>query len=76
MGDAGLYIEPDEINTYWFQQKEQGTVVKKLQFDNMEGSLSPQDHNQISSALYNETVNILDEIEHLQERKGEYKESE
>ncbi|MCY4046691.1 MAG: AAA family ATPase [Candidatus Dadabacteria bacterium] len=76
VGDAGLYIEPDEINTYWFQQKEQGTVVKKLQFDNMEGSLSPQDHNQISSALYNETVNILDEIEHLQESKGEYKESE
>ncbi len=58
-----LFLEENEIGAYVFnQQKKGGTVVERLNFD-PESGLSPDDHNKVSSNLYNETIEILDQME-------------
>ena len=58
-----LFLEENEIGAYVFNQQEKGgTVVERLNFD-QENGLSPDDHNTVSSNLYNETADILDVIE-------------
>ncbi|WP_462137449.1 AAA family ATPase [Candidatus Mycalebacterium sp.] len=49
-----------EIAAYGFDKNnEKGTIVKRLAFD-QENGLSPEDHDKVSSDLYNETAEILD----------------
>ncbi len=55
-------LDEKEIGAYSFTPKPRGTVVKRLQFTN-ENGISPDDHDQVSSDLYNETVGILDQID-------------
>ena len=57
-----LFLKEEEVGAYVFNQHKKGTVVERLKFDK-EGGLSPEDHNKVSSDLYNETVEILDKIE-------------
>lgn len=53
-------LSEKEIAAYSFDKKnEKGTIVQRLGFD-QENGLSPEDHNRVSSDLYNETVGILD----------------
>ncbi len=58
----GLFLDEKEIGAYSFTPKKKGTVVKRLKFTN-ENGLSPDDHDKVSSDLYNETVEILDRID-------------
>ena len=69
LGDAqkpdtkrSLFLEEEEVGAYVFKQRKKGTIVKRLKFDK-EGGLSPEDHNKVSSDLYNETVKILDDMD-------------
>ena len=56
-------LSEKDIAAYVFtSENQQGTVVKRLDFDK-ENGLSPEDHDKVSSDLYNETVQILDKIE-------------
>ena len=48
-----------EVAAYSFSHKENGTFVSRLEFD-QETGISPEDHNKVSSDLYNETVDILE----------------
>ena len=57
-----LFLKEEEVGAYVFKQHEKGTIVERLKFDK-EGGLSSEDHNKVSSDLYNETVEILDKIE-------------
>ncbi len=63
IGSKNLFLEENEIGAYVFNEHPKGTIVKRLKFENKDG-LSPEDHNKVSSDLYNETVDILDQIEH------------
>ena len=56
------FLKEEEIGAYVFKQRKKGTIVKRLKFDK-EGGLSPEDHNKVSSDLYNETVKILDDMD-------------
>ena len=55
-------LEEGEIGAYAFNRQEGGTIVEKLHFDTETG-LSPEDHNKVSSDLYNETVGILEQFD-------------
>ena len=55
-------LKEDEIGAYVFKQQEGGTIVKQLHFD-QENGLSPEDHDKVSSDLYNETVEILERLD-------------
>ena len=55
-------LKEDEIGAYVFKQQEGGTSVKQLHFD-QENGLSPEDHDKVSSDLYNETVEILERLD-------------
>ena len=55
-------LEEDEIGAYVFNRQEGGTIVEKLHFDT-ENGLSPEDHDKVSSDLYNETVEILEQFD-------------
>ena len=61
-GHTDTYLRVDEIGAYAFNQHAKGTIVKRLKFD-QESGLFPEDHNEVSSALYNETADILNKIE-------------
>lgn len=63
--DKFSFLKENEIGAYVFNQHESGTTVERLHFD-QENGLSPEDHNKVSSDLYNETAEILDEIENNQ----------
>ena len=69
LGDAqkpdtkrSLFLKEEEVGAYVFKQHKSGTIVERLKFDK-EGGLSPEDHNKVSSDLYNETVEILDHMD-------------
>ncbi len=55
-------LQEDEIGAYVFRRQEGGTIVEKLHFDR-ENGLSPEDHDTVSSDLYNETVGILEQFD-------------
>ena len=59
-----LRLEEHEVGAYSFKNsnRSKGAIVKRLKFD-PESGLSPEDHDEVSSNLYNETVEILDKIE-------------
>ena len=61
-GYKDTFLQEDEIGAYVFNQQDKGTIVERLRFD-QESGLSPEDHNKVSSELYNETARILDKIE-------------
>ena len=61
-GRQNAYLKEDEISAYVFNRREGGTVVEKLHFDT-ENGLSPEDHDKVSSDLYNETVGILEQFD-------------
>lgn len=56
------FLKEDEIGAYAFNRQEGGTIVEKLHFDT-ENGLSPEDHDKVSSDLYNETVGILEQFD-------------
>ena len=56
------FLKEEEIGAYVFNQKKKGTIVERLHFD-QESGFSPEDHNKVSSALYNETIEILDKLD-------------
>ena len=56
------FLKEDEIGAYAFNPQEGGTIVEKLHFDT-ENGLSPEDHDKVSSDLYNETVGILEQFD-------------
>lgn len=56
------FLKEDEIGAYAFNRQEGGTIVEKLRFD-AENGLSPEDHDKVSSDLYNETVGILEQFD-------------
>ena len=58
----GAFLREDEIGAYAFNRQEGGTIVEKLHFDT-ENGLSPEDHDKVSSDLYNETVEILEQFD-------------
>jgi len=58
------FLEEDEIGAYVFSQRKGRTIVKRLDFDK-ENGLSPEDHDKISSELYNETVDILEKLDQV-----------
>ena len=62
------FLKEDEIGAYAFNPQEGGTIVEKLHFDT-ENGLSPEDHDKVSSDLYNETVGILEQFDQ-QNNKG------
>ncbi len=64
IGSKDLFLAENEIGAYAFNEHPKGTIVKRLKFKEEDG-LSPEDHNKVSSALYNETVNILDVMDNL-----------
>ncbi len=55
-------LDAEKISVYLFNRpkrsKQKNTIVKKIPFDPNTGILTP-DHLEVSSALYNETVDIL-----------------
>ena len=56
----------EEIGAYAFKpQGKGGTVVERLRFDKETG-FSPEDHNKVSSDLYNETVEILEQLDNTE----------
>lgn len=56
-------LKEEEIGAYVFKRQEgKGTIVEKLHFD-QENGLSPEDHDTVSSDLYNETVEILEQLD-------------
>ena len=56
-------LKEEEIGAYVFKRQEgKGTIVEKLHFD-QETGLSPEDHDTVSSDLYNETVEILERLD-------------
>ena len=55
------FLEDSEITAYSFHQNENGTVVKRLSFDD-DGELSPEDHAEVSSDLYNESVRLQRDV--------------
>ena len=56
-------LKEEEIGAYVFKRQEgKGTIVEKLHFDQANG-LSPEDHDTVSSDLYNETVEILEQLD-------------
>ena len=57
-----VFLEESEIGAYAFSQRKGGTIVEKLHFD-QENGLSPEDHDRVSSDLYNETVNCLEQLD-------------
>ena len=59
-----LRLEEHEVGAYSFKnsKRSKGAIVKRVKFD-PESGLSPEDHDEVSSNLYNETVEILDKIE-------------
>lgn len=56
------FLQENEIGAYVFNQYKKETIVKRLQFDNETG-LSPKDHDKVSSDLYDETIEILDQLD-------------
>lgn len=56
------FLNEDEIGAYAFNRQKGGTIVEKLHFDT-ENGLSPEDHDKVSSDLYNETVEILEQFD-------------
>ena len=60
----GPTLNKEKISVYLFNQpkksKRKNTAVKKIQFDRETGILT-EDHLEVSSALYNRTVRLLDE---------------
>ena len=56
------FLKEDEIGAYAFNRQEGGTVVEELHFDT-ENGLSPEDHGKVSSDLYNETVEMLEQFD-------------
>lgn len=56
------FLKEDEIGAYVFNRQAEGTIVEKLHFDT-ENGLSPEDHDKVSSDLYNETVEILEQFD-------------
>ena len=64
VSDGNLYLHREEVGAYLFTQpnrKGQGTKVRELPFDKDAG-LAPDDHDAVSSALYNETVSIIERM--------------
>jgi len=61
-GRGDVFLEESEIGAYTFSPLKGGTVVEKLHFDK-ENGLAPEDHDKISSELYNETVDILEKLD-------------
>ncbi len=61
-GRSRLFLKEDEVGAYVFNRKKGGTIVNALHFDK-ENGLSPDDHDRVSSDLYNETVEILNEMD-------------
>ena len=62
-----LFLKEEEVGAYVFNQNRGGTIVSRLKFDK-ENGLCPEDHNKVSSELYNETVDALDAIDKLDNR--------
>ncbi|WP_424947570.1 AAA family ATPase [Candidatus Spongiihabitans sp.] len=60
----GQTLNKEKISVYLFNQprssKCKNTAVKKIQFDRETGILT-EDHLEVSSALYNQTISLLDE---------------
>lgn len=56
------FLKENEIGAYVFNRQEGGTIVEQLHFDT-ENGLSPEDHDKVSSDLYNETVGILEQFD-------------
>ena len=59
------FLEETEIGAYAFSQRKGRTIVKRLDFDK-ENGLAPEDHDKISSELYNETVDILEKLDQIE----------
>ena len=57
--DSKPILYEKEVAAYSFSPNDKGTFVSRLEFD-QETGLSPEDHNKVSSDLYNETVDILE----------------
>ncbi|MCS1410272.1 MAG: hypothetical protein M2R45_03464 [Verrucomicrobia subdivision 3 bacterium] len=60
--DQNLFLKENEIGAYVFNRQREGTIVKRLNFD-QENGLSPEDHDKVSSDLYNDTVELLDQLD-------------
>ena len=62
-GDQPLpLLKEDQIGVYVFNKCTQGTITKRLDFDK-ENGFSPEDHDEVSSGLYNQTVEILEQLD-------------
>jgi len=57
-GDEDLYLKTSEVGCYVFKARVEGTLVEELQFD-QEGGILPEDHEDISLGLHNQTAAIL-----------------
>ena len=64
--DKSKILNQEKVSVYLFKTSKRGksksTTVKKIQFDSEIGILT-EDHLEVSSALYNETVTLLNEKE-------------
>ena len=60
-GDTPL-LKETEIAAYSFQRRKTGTIVKNLPFDE-DGELSPEDHDQESLDIYNQSAKLQDAVE-------------
>ena len=60
--DSGSFLKEEEVGAYAFGPGEKGTIVERLKFDNEDGIVS-DDHGEVSSDLYNETVDLLERMD-------------
>jgi len=58
-GANDICLDLTEVGAYLFKEGEEGTVVRPMEFDEVEGLIAT-DHTEVSSALYNQTVDILE----------------
>ena len=60
--DSGSFLKEEELGAYAFGPGEKGTIVERLKFDSEDGIVS-DDHGEVSSDLYNETVDLLERMD-------------
>ena len=63
-----LSLSEDELAVYSFKKEEKDVIIKEVPF-NLEDGISIEDHNDVSTELYDETIDIHDES-HKDESKS------
>ena len=59
-GEYNLILSEKELAVYNFKKKEQDVTVEEVPFDDEDG-ISIKDHNDVSTEIYDETIDIYDE---------------